>query len=484
MTTNGVIMQYFEWNLENDGKHWQRLKEDATHLKEIGISAVWLPPTFKATSSNDVGYGVYDLYDLGEFDQKGSVRTKYGYKEELIAAIEVLQAIGIDVYADVVLNHKAGGDKTERFQVVPVDEHDRNHEIGQPFEIEAWTYFNFPGRYGQYSDFEWHFYHFTGVDFNQANGKNGIYKILGDGKDWAKNDNVDPEYGNYDYLMFNDIDYSHPDVVNEILSWAKWFVQETGIDGFRLDAVKHINDEFTSQLVEVMHKEFGHNFFIMEEYWTYEFATLKKYVEERHFKTNVMDVTLHYRFHQASVEGSSFDMRRLAEESLNSTHSTNAITFVDNHDSQPGQSLESFVESWFKPIAYGLILLTTNGYPIVFYGDYYGIKGVRPKGGHQHTIDKLLKLRLTHAYGPQTDYFDHENCIGFTRSGNETHDGLALIVSNGKASEKTMYIGENYSGQTFIDAMGHINQQVEIDSNGSGKFFVPGGSISVWVPSK
>ena len=45
-----------------------------------------MPPAFKATASNDVGYGIYDLFDLGEFDQKGIVRTKYGLKEEYLQA--------------------------------------------------------------------------------------------------------------------------------------------------------------------------------------------------------------------------------------------------------------------------------------------------------------------------------------------------------------------------------------------------------------
>ena len=49
-----------------------------------------------------------------------------------------------------------------------------------------------------------------------------------------------------------------------------------------------------------------------------------------------------------------------------------AVTFVDNHDSQPGQALASWVADWFKPLAYALILLRRDGYPCVFYGDYFG----------------------------------------------------------------------------------------------------------------
>ncbi|MCV5902744.1 alpha-amylase, partial [Escherichia coli] len=49
-----------------------------------------------------------------------------------------------------------------------------------------------------------------------------------------------------------------------------------------------------------------------------------------------------------------------------------AVTLVENHDTQPLQALESTVDWWFKPLAYAFILLREEGYPSVFYADYYG----------------------------------------------------------------------------------------------------------------
>ena len=147
------MMQYFEWYLDDDGQLWNRLKEDAKHLKGLGITAVWTPPAYKATGTNDTGYGVYDLYDLGEFDQKGAVRTKYGTKEEYLAAIEALHAEGIAVYADVVLNHKAGADETERFLAYEVNPDKRQEKESTSYEIEGWTKFTLTGRGDKYSDF-------------------------------------------------------------------------------------------------------------------------------------------------------------------------------------------------------------------------------------------------------------------------------------------------------------------------------------------
>ena len=85
---NGVMMQYFHWYCPEDGSLWNQVAEKASDLAKAGITSLWLPPAYKGTGGGmDVGYGVYDLFDLGQFDQKGSVRTKYGTKDEYIRAI-------------------------------------------------------------------------------------------------------------------------------------------------------------------------------------------------------------------------------------------------------------------------------------------------------------------------------------------------------------------------------------------------------------
>src|SRR3954469_18415282 len=100
MSTNGVMMQYFHWYSLANGRLWRELSASARSLARHGITAVWIPPCHKGSGGGiDVGYGCYDLFDLGEFDQKGSVRTKYGFQAELLAAIHTLQHEGLQVYA-------------------------------------------------------------------------------------------------------------------------------------------------------------------------------------------------------------------------------------------------------------------------------------------------------------------------------------------------------------------------------------------------
>ena len=92
---DGVMMQYFHWYYPGGGGLWDEVAGRADELAAAGITALLLPPAYKGSSQNDVGYGVYDLYDLGEFNQKGTVRTKYGIKTKYLKAIPEAHTAGI-----------------------------------------------------------------------------------------------------------------------------------------------------------------------------------------------------------------------------------------------------------------------------------------------------------------------------------------------------------------------------------------------------
>ena len=477
---NQTLMQYFEWYLPDDGQHWNRLAEDAPNLAAKGIRKVWMPPAFKGTGSNDVGYGVYDLFDLGEFDQKGTVRTKYGLKEEYLRAIEALSQNGIEAIADVILNHKAAADYKERFTVVEVDPNDRNVEISEPFEIEAWMHFAFPGRNKTYNDFEWHWYHFTGTDYDAKNNKSGIFLIQGDNKGWADDELVDNENGNYDYLMYADIDFKHPEVIQNLYDWAHWFIESTGVHGFRLDAVKHIDSFFMKNFIRDITEKYGEDFYVFGEFWNSDEKANNDYLENIDYRFDLVDVKLHHNLFDASKSGADYDLRTIFDQTLAKNHPESAVTFVDNHDTQRGQALESTVEEWFKPAAYALILLREAGLPCVFYGDYYGISGEFAQESFQDVLDKLLDIRLNLAYGEQIDYLDDANCIGWTRQGKENGQPIAVLISNDQAASKSMLVGPEWAGREFSDYLGNSSQIVTIDDQGWGEFPVEEKSVSVW----
>jgi len=146
---NSTLMQAFYWEM-NTGTYqrlypgeanlWSLLQNRAREPSALDITALWLPPAAKGGMGDAltrVGYDVYDLWDLGEFDQKGSIRTKYGTRRDLDRVIRSLHANGIKVYFDAVLNHRMGADAVEEVKT------DKG-------SIKAWTKFDYPGRKGRY----------------------------------------------------------------------------------------------------------------------------------------------------------------------------------------------------------------------------------------------------------------------------------------------------------------------------------------------
>ena len=479
MARNSTMMQYFEWYLPSNSTLWEKIGKEAKHLENIGINSIWLPPAYKAAGGiNDVGYSVYDLYDLGEFNQKGTIRTKYGTKEEYLNAIKILKENNINILADIVLNHKMGADELEEVLAVEEAFDNRNISIGKAKPIKAWTKYTFPGRGDTYSNFKWNWTHFHGVDWDEETLRASIYKFYG--KHW--DENVDKENGNYDYLMGADIDLNNFDVINELKCWGKWYLDTTGVDGFRLDAVKHIRSDFFPEWLSKLRNETGKKLFAVGEYWSANIDTIQNFIEKTEGCMSLFDVPLHYNLYRASISNGEFNMSSIFEGTLVDRIPDKAITFVDNHDTEPGQALESWILDWFKPHAYSLILLRKTGIPCVFYGDYYGIpeKGVEPKN---KILDVLLKVRKYFAYGEQTDYFNDSSIIGFTREGDEEHpdSGLAVVMTDKNGGAIQMNVGKRLANTIFYDCTGNMTETVYVDNDGNGIFYCKDGSVSVWI---
>ena len=186
----------------------------------------------------------------------------------------------------------------------------------------------------------------------------------------------------------------------------------------------------------------------------------------------------------APTSDGNYDMSRLFENTLTGLDPACAVPFVDNHDTQPGQALASFIPAWFKPLAYALILLRDAGIPCVFYGDYYGIPHDRlaPVPG----LGTLMKARELYAYGKENLYFDDPSVVGFTREGDGEHpdSGAAVLLTDSVAGRKRMYVGRQHAGKLMRDVRGEIPEAVAVGSDGWAEFSVGGGSVSVWLFEK
>lgn len=119
-----VMMQAFYWDVPVDeanlnGTWWDNLAGKACEFKNAGITGIWIPAPSKGNwGIVDMGYGIYDHYDLGNYNQKGSIETRFGSRQELEDMISAMHNTSggqpkINVYADAVLNHVYSSDENE-----------------------------------------------------------------------------------------------------------------------------------------------------------------------------------------------------------------------------------------------------------------------------------------------------------------------------------------------------------------------------------
>ncbi|KAL3455938.1 glycoside hydrolase superfamily [Aspergillus heterothallicus] len=215
----------------------------------------------------------------------------------------------------------------------------RTVEISPPTEIDAWTRFSFPGRGDTYSSLNYHSAHFSGVDWDDRRKENAIFRLLSPGRTgWAPD--VSPEKGNYDYLMFANLDHSHPEVRHDLLNWGAWITQELGLGGMRLDAAKHMSTSFQKAFVRHVREMTGDQSLVfIGEYWSADLAELIGYLEDVDYSLVAYDVPLVMNFSRISRTKGA-DLRRVFDGTLVKHRPESAVTIVMNHDTQPGQMMD------------------------------------------------------------------------------------------------------------------------------------------------
>lgn len=444
---------------------------------------------------------------------------------------------------------------------------DRRVETGAPRKIEAWLKYDFPGRAREgmkYSSLKWTSEHFSGTDWDQKTQRNAIYKVIDDpatypkpsqeqlsvpsrsthgfnrvakfakqavsnalqefseprdvwkrpGKGWAED--VDKLHGNYDYLMFSNVYYAHPEVRRDVLRWGEWMVHETGVHGFRLDAAQHIPRNFVREWIarvqESSIQQHGRDVFIVGEVWSPKAHGLLEWLDTvtppgSPVLAHAFDTPLLYSFSRVSEDvrkGSrNADLRTLltgpghsGKQALITLRPKQAITFCSNHDTQAGQSSYTPMESTIKSLFYAFILLRQEGHPSVFWGDLYGTLGDRAQGpacqvpsasstsGIRSVLPSLMLARKLFAYGAQRDYIDSMSCIGWTRAGTFDRPGCVVVISIGSAGKWTIKkMAAGRPGERWIDILSEEEGRPEIviDDDGCGVFACRGMGVCVYV---
>ncbi|QTE29983.1 pullulanase-type alpha-1,6-glucosidase [Pengzhenrongella sicca] len=441
------------------------LAANLDYIEGLGTTAIWLTPSFtnrpvQGTGANaSAGYHGYWITDFTRID------PHLGTNAELEALIADAHARGIKVYFDIITNHTA--------DVIDYTEgtYDYVDQATSPYRDAAGTAFD-PATYAGTDTFPEldaasSFPYTPTIPAADTTIKvpawlndPTLYHNRGNST-WA---GESVTYGDFDGL--DDLMTEHPTVVNGFVDvYDQWI--DLGIDGFRIDTVKHVNLEFwqqwTTQVLDYAHAAGKPDFFMFGEVYDADATKTSPYVR----KTD-MSATLDFAF-QAGATGfaqgfSGEGLSKLfASDDLYTTPDSSATampTFLGNHDMG---RIGYLVKSASSPLARSelahSLMYLTRGQPVVYYGDEQGFVGDGDLGGK----DKDARQSLFASQVPE--FVNQALLTGETAGSVDRFDPAAPLYAHiaelAALRESTPALSEGAQIERFADASAYAFSRVD-----------------------
>jgi pullulanase-type alpha-1,6-glucosidase len=364
------------------------LLDELDYIEGLGATAIWMTPMFTNRpvqgSGDDISAG-YHGYWITDFT---TIDPHFGTNQELKDLVAAAHAKGIKVFFDVITNHTAdviayeGGGTAYRskadypYRDADGDEFDDRDYAGSPDfpKLDAATSFPYVPVFPNPGD--------ESVKVPEWLNDPTLYHNRGNSTFTGESS----QYG--DFFGLDDLFTEHPDVVEGMTDIAKGWISEFGIDGFRVDTVKHVNDEFWEAWVPAIEAharaEGIDDFFVFGEVFEGNPAVTSRYMRDLTFPS-VLDFPFQGRATSFAATGApTNDLRDLfAEDDRYINPGGNAYsltTFLGNHDigrighfvNAAGGTAETKLQ---RSVLAHELAFTARGMPVVYYGDEQGFTG-------------------------------------------------------------------------------------------------------------
>ncbi|MFC8504090.1 pullulanase-type alpha-1,6-glucosidase [Pedococcus sp. NPDC057267] len=397
------------------------------YIKGLGTTAIWLTPSFKnrpvqGTPPNDsAGYHGYWITDFTQVD------PHLGTNADLKALIAKAHAKGMKVFFDIITNHTADVINYKEGQYTYRDKTAYPYKDAQGNVFDDKTYAGKPGfpAMDPATSFPYTPYFNTPADatVKVPSWLNDVTNYHNRGDSTFAGESA--EYG--DFVGLDDLFTEKLNVQQGMEDIYKSWV-DFGVDGFRIDTVKHVNMEFWQSFGPAMLQQARHDgnndFFMFGEVYDARPSFMSQYTT-----TGKLPATLDFGFQQQAVNWvqgkSGTDLRDLyADDDYYTDTDSNAYelpTFLGNHDMGrvammlKGASANDADLLRRVELADSLMYLT-RGQPITYYGDEQGFMG---SGG-----DKAARQDM---FATQTPSYATEQVLGDTSGAKDRYNTNAPL---------------------------------------------------------
>lgn len=316
--------------------------EKLDYIEEMGFNGIWLMPIMPSPT-----YHKYDVTDYEEIDEA------YGAIEDFKKLVEECHARGIRLVIDVVMNHSSSEHPwfTEACQYL------RDLPEGQEPDAAACPYVDY--------------YHFSKEQVNST-----YYKVLG--TDWY--------YEGAFWSEMPDLNLQSEAVRKEFEKIADFWI-DLGVDGFRMDAAMHYEENDTVENNEILNwiysycKEKNPEFYMVSEVWASEATIAAYYGSQTPSMFNFDAGSPEGKLIQTARSGNIQTLIKAMEKYQQDFGEENAdfidAPFLTNHDM--GRVANALVSDTDKLKTAAGLLMMMNGSPFVYYGEEIGMKSAGTK---------------------------------------------------------------------------------------------------------
>ncbi|MGK9220252.1 MULTISPECIES: pullulanase-type alpha-1,6-glucosidase [unclassified Microbacterium] len=366
------------------------LRDSLDYIEGLGTTAIWLTPSFankpvQGEGANaSAGYHGYWVTDFTRID------PHLGTNAELEALIADAHARGIKVYFDIITNHTADVIDYAEGQYGYIDQATSPYRDADGSAFDPADYSgtgSFPALDAETS------FPYTPVTSDPEAKTPAwlndptLYHNRGNST-WS---GESVTYGDFDGL--DDLMTEHPTVVNGFVEVYRDWV-DLGIDGFRIDTVKHVDFPFwetwTKEVLDYAHAQGKDDFFMFGEVYDADPVKLAPYVRDTDMNS-VLDFAFQSSAAGFAAGNSAKGLQGLFDgDDRYTTPDSSATalpTFLGNHDmGRIGYLLQNTGEALERDELAHELLFLTRGQPVVYYGDEQGFAGTGGDKGARQTL--------------------------------------------------------------------------------------------------
>jgi alpha-amylase len=380
------------------------IRQRLAYIRGLGTTAIWLTPSFKnkAVQLEDGPSAGYHGYWITDFTQ---IDPHLGTNQELAALIGEAHAMGMKVFFDIITNHTADVidyEEAHRPAYISKDQEPYRTASGTPFDDRDYAGTGSFPPLSRTESFPYTPFIPAGSPVKVPDWLNDVTLYHNRGNTTFVGENA--YYG--DFFGLDDLFTEHPRVVQGMIDIYEAWIRDFGIDGFRIDTMKHVNDEFWQrfgpQVLAYARQHGKREFFMFGEV----FDTTKSFTS--HFTTHDrVQAVLDFPFQKAAQDfaANSFPTDQLRDFFAGDDWYTDADsnvyqlpTFLGNHDMGRMGRFVTVANAGADDaellardrLAHQLLYLS-RGNPVVYYGDEQGFTG---DGGDQDARQDMFPSQV------------------------------------------------------------------------------------------